>query len=84
MLFKIYTIEKGDLVDKVLLFYRMEIEPQKKRSNAAGADDAISMHLLKDWTDTFVYILEKLIFDMTNHYNDSQQLRTWKRQISYF
>ncbi|CAL9727971.1 mediator of RNA polymerase II transcription subunit 12 [Monosporozyma unispora] len=40
--------------------------------------------LYKDWTDTFVYILEKLIFEMNQYYNDPVKLKRWKSQISYF
>ncbi|CAD6605821.1 BAG_1a_G0006140.mRNA.1.CDS.1 [Saccharomyces cerevisiae] len=81
---KFIPLKRAIWLIKCCYFIEWKSNHKKKRSNSAGADDAISMHLLKDWTDTFVYILEKLIFDMTNHYNDSQQLRTWKRQISYF
>lgn len=81
---KFIPLKRAIWLIKCCYFIEWKSNNKKKRSNSAGVDDSISMHLLKDWTDTFVYILEKLIFDMTNHYNDSQQLRVWKRQISYF
>ncbi|KOH00728.1 Srb8p [Saccharomyces eubayanus] len=81
---KFIPLKRAVWLIKCCYFIEWKSNHKKKRSSAAGLEDAISMHLLKDWTDTFVYILEKLIFDMTNHYNDSQQLRVWKRQISYF
>lgn len=40
--------------------------------------------LYRDWTDTFVYILEKLIFEMKQYYNDTNKLKIWKLEISYF
>lgn len=40
--------------------------------------------LYKDWTDTFIHILEKLIFEMNQYYNDAVKLKRWKIQISYF
>ncbi|CAI4056832.1 Srb8p SKDI_03G1390 [Saccharomyces kudriavzevii IFO 1802] len=81
---KFIPLKRAVWLIKCCYFIEWKSNHKKKRSNTTGVDDAISMNLLKDWTDTFVYILEKLIFDMTNHYNDSQQLRVWKRQISYF
>ncbi|AQZ09876.1 SRB8 (YCR081W) [Zygosaccharomyces parabailii] len=40
--------------------------------------------LLKEWTDNFVYIMEKLIFEMTQHYNDPAQLKRWRGEVGYF
>ncbi|CCK72060.1 Srb8p KNAG_0I02750 [Huiozyma naganishii CBS 8797] len=40
--------------------------------------------LYKDWTDTYVYILEKLIFEMVQYYNDPNKLKIWKREVAYF
>lgn len=40
--------------------------------------------LYKEWTDTFVFILEKLIFEMNQVYNDSHKLKKWKSEISYY
>lgn len=48
-----------------------------------NADDEHQI-LYKDWTDTFIHILEKLIFEMNQYYNDPVKLKRWKTQISYF
>lgn len=54
--------------------------------NATSTLDQIDEHqiLYKDWTETFVYILEKLIFEMNQYYNDANKLKKWKTEISYF
>ena len=44
----------------------------------------INTQLLKEWTENFIYILEKLVFEMTHHYNDSQKFKVWKTEIHYF
>lgn len=44
----------------------------------------VGTQLLKEWTDNFVYIVEKLIFEMTQHYNDLAQLKRWRGEVSYF
>ncbi|EJS44488.1 srb8p [Saccharomyces arboricola H-6] len=81
---KFTPLKRAIWLIKCCYFIEWKSNHKKKRSSATGVDDTVSMHLLKDWTDTFVYILEKLIFDMTNHYNDPQLLRVWKRQVTYF
>lgn len=40
--------------------------------------------LYKEWTDTFIVILERLIFEMNQVCNDSNRLKKWKLEISYF
>lgn len=44
----------------------------------------VSAQLLKEWTDNFVYIMEKLIFEMTQHYNEPAQLKRWRGEVGYF
>lgn len=53
-------------------------------STTSNTEQSESQVLLKEWTDTFVFILENLIFDMTKCYNDPDKLKRWKSQISYF
>lgn len=55
-----------------------------KYANSPQEKDKFNAHLLKEWTDNFVHILEKLIFEMTQHYNDSVKLEAWKTEVSYF
>ena len=49
-----------------------------------GSQEEIDKQLFKEWTENFVYILEKLVFEMTQHYNDSNKLKTWKIEVFYF
>ncbi|CAB4254778.1 similar to Saccharomyces cerevisiae YCR081W SRB8 Subunit of the RNA polymerase II mediator complex [Maudiozyma barnettii] len=41
-------------------------------------------HILKEWTESFINLLEKLIFEMSQYYNDADKLKMWKVEISYF
>ncbi|GAV53227.1 hypothetical protein ZYGR_0AI05110 [Zygosaccharomyces rouxii] len=55
-----------------------------KQQQKQGDKVDVSNQLLKEWTDNFVYITEKLIFEMTQHYNDPVQLKRWRGDIGYF
>ncbi|CCF59022.1 hypothetical protein KAFR_0F04270 [Kazachstania africana CBS 2517] len=46
--------------------------------------ESISSPLYKEWTDNFVYILEKLVFEMNQYYNDAAKLKKWKTELNYF
>lgn len=48
------------------------------------SSDEITNHLYKEWTDNMAHILEKLVFEMTQYYNEPIQLRAWKKKISYY
>lgn len=54
-------------------------------SNESGVENCKEHCILyKEWTDAFVFILERLIFEMNQVYNDSNKLKKWKLDISYF
>lgn len=55
-----------------------------KQQQKQGDGIHVSSQLLKEWTDNFVYITEKLIFEMTQHYNDPVQLKRWRGDVGYF
>ncbi|EDO18755.1 hypothetical protein Kpol_1028p28 [Vanderwaltozyma polyspora DSM 70294] len=44
----------------------------------------INSQLLKEWTENFIFMLEKLVFEMSQYYNDAAKLKVWKREIYYF
>lgn len=55
-----------------------------KQQQKQGDRIHVSSQLLKEWTDNFVYITEKLIFEMVQHYNDPVQLKRWRGDVGYF
>lgn len=55
-----------------------------KQQQKQGYNIDVSGQLLKEWTDNFVYITEKLIFEMKQHYNDPAQLKRWRGDVGYF
>lgn len=55
-----------------------------KHSKSIEEKNKFNSHLLKEWTDNFVFILEKLIFEMTQHYNDPAKMKIWKKEVNYF
>ncbi|KAL3231601.1 Mediator of RNA polymerase II transcription subunit 12 [Nakaseomyces bracarensis] len=54
-----------------------------KHNKTAEEKVKFNAHLLKEWTDNFVFILEKLIFEMTQHYNDPAKMKVWKKEVNY-
>ncbi|CCD26586.1 Srb8p NDAI_0I00170 [Naumovozyma dairenensis CBS 421] len=60
------------------------IEWKSLMTKASQTQADTNKQLLKEWTDNFIYILEKLIFEISQHYNDPNQMKNWKLQISYF
>ncbi|QLG70819.1 hypothetical protein HG535_0A07610 [Zygotorulaspora mrakii] len=55
----------------------------KARQSSDSSND-INAQLTKEWTDNFVFILEKLIFDMNQNDNDPVQLKRWRTEVGYF
>ncbi|SMN20656.1 similar to Saccharomyces cerevisiae YCR081W SRB8 Subunit of the RNA polymerase II mediator complex [Maudiozyma saulgeensis] len=53
-------------------------------TNANNNIESTKIHILKEWTESFINILEKLIFEMNQYYNDADKLKIWKVEISYF
>ncbi|CCH61955.1 hypothetical protein TBLA_0F04220 [Henningerozyma blattae CBS 6284] len=56
------------------------IKNQNKNENTNN----INFQLLKDWTDNYVFIMEKLIFEMNTYSDDQIRLKVWKSEINYF
>ncbi|CCE65770.1 hypothetical protein TPHA_0M01950 [Tetrapisispora phaffii CBS 4417] len=57
----------------------------KSKDNKDHKDDKeINSQLLKEWTENFIYILEKMLLDMANYYNDPEKLKNWKSGIQYY
>lgn len=58
--------------------------PSSAASPVVNSGETPKLHLLKEWTDSFITILEKLVFEMSQYYNDADKLKVWKTEISYF
>ena len=68
---------------------RAQTPPGSSPSSAASPlanpqGSSPQLHLLKEWTDSFIAILEKLVFEMSQYYNDAEKLKVWKTEIAYF
>lgn len=60
------------------------ISPSSSSSSNSSNMESTNIHLLKEWTESFINILEKLLFEMSQYYNDTDKLKIWKIEISYF
>lgn len=65
--------------------YSMEWKSRKSKKGQKSEEIVdVNPLLMKEWTENFVYILEKLIFEMTQYYNDADQLKRWRTEVAYF
>lgn len=64
--------------------YAIEWKALVSKSKPDYNVDEILTNLYKEWTDNMVFIMEKLVFEMTKYYNDPSQLKQWKLRISYY
>lgn len=62
----------------------MMAKQQYTPSHKIKFKDYCNTIILKEWTDNFVFILEKLIFEMNTCAEDHIRLKVWKSEISYF
>lgn len=45
---------------------------------------ALASQLYKEWTENMVHIMEKLVFEMAQYYNDSTGFKIWRVKVSYY
>lgn len=64
--------------------YSTEWKVRSSKQKLAEKGSDVDLQLTKEWTDNFVYILEKLIFEMVQYDNDPVQLKRWKSEVGYF
>lgn len=64
--------------------YSMEWKIRNSKQKLSEKVSTMDSQLTKEWTDNFVYILEKLIFEVVQHDNDAVQLKRWRSEIGYF
>lgn len=65
--------------------YSMEWKSRTvKNRQRMDENNDVNSQLSKEWTDNFVYILEKLIFEMNQCDNDLAQLKRWRAEVGYF
>lgn len=64
--------------------YSMEWKVKNSKQKLPEKITDVDSQLTKEWTDNFVYILEKLIFEMIQYDNDPIQLKRWRSEVSYF
>ncbi|QLL31113.1 hypothetical protein HG536_0A09300 [Torulaspora globosa] len=64
--------------------YSMEWKVRNSKQRLTEKASDVDLQLTKEWTDNFVYILEKLIFEMVQYDNDPLQLKRWKSEVGYF
>lgn len=64
--------------------YSLEWKIKTSKNKETEVDESLQPQLTKEWTDNFVYILEKLIFEMVQHDNDPVQLKRWRAEVRYF
>lgn len=60
------------------------VSPNVGNTNSTTNFESTKNHLIKEWTDNFIHILEKMVFEMNQYYNDLEKLKTWKIEIAYF
>ncbi|SCV04087.1 LAME_0H15654g1_1 [Lachancea meyersii CBS 8951] len=46
--------------------------------------DEISVKLLREWSEAMAHILERLVFEMMQYYNEPSKLKKWRQRIAYF
>lgn len=64
--------------------YSMEWKIKTSKSKDSEDGRTLQPLLTKEWTDNFVYILEKLIFEMVQYDSDPAQLKRWRAEVGYF
>ncbi|SCU77744.1 LANO_0A01156g1_1 [Lachancea nothofagi CBS 11611] len=63
--------------------YTLEWKTLVNKQSFQERDEA-STKLLKEWSDTMAHILEKLVFEMTQFYNEPVKLKNWRQRIAYY
>ncbi|CEP61098.1 Srb8p LALA0_S02e06678g [Lachancea lanzarotensis] len=46
--------------------------------------DEMCVKLLQEWSEAMAHILERLVFEMTQYYNEPSKLKKWRKRIAYF
>lgn len=64
--------------------YSLEWKVKATKTKDTEEIKEVELLLTKEWTDNFVYILEKLIFEMVHYDNDPVQLKRWRAEVRYF
>ncbi|SCU92139.1 LADA_0F14598g1_1 [Lachancea dasiensis] len=53
-------------------------------SKQVSRQHEVSLKLLKEWSESMAHILEKLVFEMTQYYNEPLKLKSWRRRLAYY
>ncbi|BAO38857.1 mediator of RNA polymerase II transcription subunit 12 [Kluyveromyces marxianus] len=64
--------------------YAIEWKGMVSKAKGEISSDELLRTLYKDWTDSMVVVLEKLVFEVTKYYNDPSQLKLWKLRIAHY
>ncbi|SCU92833.1 LAFA_0F13168g1_1 [Lachancea sp. 'fantastica'] len=63
--------------------YTLEWKISTGKQNSQLNDEK-SVKLLQEWSEAMAHILERLVFEMTQYYNEPSKLKKWRKRIAYF
>lgn len=63
--------------------FSLEWKTLANKQGATQIEDGIDK-LLKEWSETMVHLLERLVFEMTQYYNEPVKLSNWRQKIKYY